>query len=331
MALALCALGVGTYSLRAAERVDTTKTVKITAEVDVNDGSVFASKYEDKLYIRLYKIAALDETGKLTGVTSEFSGAQIDLTVLDNNPTVEDVEDKIVYPALGVVENIDNYNEITIDRGQNENKGSATIDEGAGLYLYVPQMTKDNRYYYYFTSYVIMVPSSEYIVTGSGSDEWNYEATFKIKSRYEERHGGLRIVKNLDNYNVDLSAASFIYKVKATLDDKVIYDDVLKIEFDAIQPNDTQPAAIGSRELYFPAEAKVTVTEVYEGASYKVVGENKKEDIIIKPFDEEDEEPVEVVFENEYDDTKLISGGISAVNTYEKIDGEYVHVDDSPR
>ena len=41
LALALCIAGVGAQCLRAAERVDLTKPVNITAEVDTADGSVF--------------------------------------------------------------------------------------------------------------------------------------------------------------------------------------------------------------------------------------------------------------------------------------------------
>ena len=74
--------------------------------------------------------------------------------------------------------------------------------------------------------------------------------------------------------------------------------------------------------MIIPATATVTVEEVYTGGSYQPVEgtTTKYENIKIVA----DEISDEAVFENTYDG-KLIAGGISAVNTYTKVDGEYVH------
>ncbi len=311
MALALCILGVGAHSLRAATRVETDKTVTITALVDLNDGSKFASDYNGKVEIELYKVASLDESGN-PKLTSNFANSGIDLTVLQNKPTVDDVKTAIVDKAIPVSESLEADKVITLDREQQQTSASVSIEAGAGIYLYIPQPAEDDRYKYEFTPYVIYAPGSEYIASGQGSDEWNYDVSFRLKSSEERRYGTLVIRKVLDNYNIDLGTASFVYKIKAKLaEGTVVFDDVRTLDF---KRPETQELRI---EL--PSTAIVTITEANTGASYKVVGVATESDIEITG-----ETTTTVEFENEYDDTKLISGDISAVNTFEKIDGEYV-------
>lgn len=333
-------LGVGAHSLKAASRVDTTKTVTITAKIDSSDGSKFASEYKGIVDIKLYKIATLDETGAVT-LTEEFKNSGVDLGVLNNNPTVDDIKDKIVDKAALAAESISDEDKvwtITLDRGNQQQSSSTSIEDGAGLYLYLPQPASDDRYTYKFTPYVIFAPNSEYIASGQGSDEWNYDVSFNLKSSEERKYGDLTIKKKLDNYNEDLGVASFVYKIKAQLEEgTVVFDDVRTLDFTSAGENEIT--------ITIPTTAKVTVEEVNKGASYKVVGVNWK---YIEDNEESEvheavgadkvenveisaEKPLIVEFENEYDDTKLISGGISAVNTYEKLDGEYVHVDNTPR
>ena len=323
MALALCIAGIGAYSLKAAERVDTEKTVTITAKV-VEDGSGFATNYKGDVVINLYKIATMDEGGAL----SKMAGYDdVDLSVLpsevtDKDATVMDINNNIVYPALNSIGEEDIPDAvITIKRGEGEKSGTTSIEAGAGLYLFVPQNVSDPRYFYYFTPYVILAPGSEYITPsdpemnpGQGSDKWNYDVSFNLKCGEERRYGRLIIRKVLDNYNRDLGIASFVYKIKAKLEEgTVVFDDVMTLDFD--------DAGAKEFSIDLPSTAIVTIKEENKGASYKVVGTDTKEITVV---DSEIEQLVE--FENEYDDDKLISGGISAVNTYEKIDGEYVHV-----
>ncbi len=340
LALALCVLGVGAHSLRAASRVDTTKTVRITAKIDSSDDSKFASEYKGDVNIKLYKIATLDATGAVA-LTDEFKNSGVDLGVLNNKPTVDDIKKKIVAQAVETAESINALDKvwtITLDRKNQQTSNYTSIAEGAGLYLYLPQDASDDRYTYKFTPYVIFAPNSEYISSGQGSDEWNYDVSFNLKSSEERKYGDLTIKKKLDNYNEDLGVASFVYKIKAQLDEgTVVFDDVRTLDF----------SSAGEREITItiPTTAKVTVEEVNKGSSYKVVGvnwkysEDNEEEVWheaagadkVENIEITAENPVIVEFENEYDDTKLISGGISAVNTYEKLDGEYVHVDNIPR
>ena len=316
IAVAVCVMFVGVRGL-AAGRVDLEKDVNITANIDTNDNSLFVKNYKGNVEVKVFQLATMDEFGNLT-LTSDFEGAGIDLSVLDNEPTVTSIKAGIVDRAVKAAENITDsakYKTITINRADGQTSESITIQNGAGLYLYLPVDVTDDEYIYKFTPYIIFAPSSDYIVTGQGSDEWKYDVSFKLKSSEERRVGTLKLTKTLDKYNESLGIVSFVYKIKATLPDgTVVFDDLRTIDFSA--------PGTKEEEVIIPATATVTVEEVYTGGSYQPVEgtATKYENIKIVA----DEISDEAVFENTYDG-KLIAGGISAVNTYTKVDGEYVH------
>lgn len=325
MALVLCILGVGVHTIRAASAVDTDADVTITAEVDST--SALAMNYTGEITIDLYKIASMDVTGDVKTLEDGFKNSGINLSILKDNPTVAIVEESIVNKALAVVDGVTPTATITIDRSTGQSSGYVSIPKGAGLYLYVPS-AEDRRYLYEFTSYVLFAPTSQYITPrdnyeadeGMALDEWKYDVDFGLKSNQVPKLGTLIIEKQLDDYNESLAAASFVYKVKAQIDEKVVFDDVVTIEFESAR---TQQI-----ELEIPATATVTVEEVYTGASYELASNKVVNDIVIEAGGESTAR-----FENRYDEDKMISGGISAVNTFVKRDGEYVHVgmDDIPQ
>ena len=301
---------VGIHRINAATRVDVENPVTITAQVSSDDTSVFATQFNGTVTIELYKLATLDESGTPT-LVQDFEGKGIDLAVLDNKPSVDDIKEKIVNPALEATENITTNDVITIDRGSNKTSGSKVIKGGAGIYLYKPLDTFDNRYSYTFTSYIVFAPTSTFIQTGTGDDTWNYESSFSLKSEETPLYGSLDITKTLDTFNSSLGAASFVYKVNAIRDDEVIFSNVYAIDFYGAG---TQTRTIND----IPADSIVTVTEVYTGASYQAVGDVLKEAYILA--DEAVEKRAEVTFENQYDN-RLNVGGLSAENVFEEEDG----------
>ena len=305
---------IGFCNANAAERVDTSKPVTITAKIDDNDQSVFASTYSGQVEINLYKLANITETGDVE-LLDKYSNSNIDLSVLNNNPTVEDVNTKIVEPAKRIADGTKPDETITIDKSTGAKSESITIENGAGLYLYIPKDAADGRYKYSFTRYVLMAPTSEYISTGSGSDEWNYSSSFSLKSSEEERFGSLEIVKTLDSFNSSLGTASFIYEVTAVRDNETVFNNVYSIDF--------TNAGNKSRVIdNIPADSDVTVKELYSGASYSVNGDASKNTKIIA------DKTVTTDFENDYDG-RLISGGISAENHFENEDGVINWIDAS--
>ncbi len=306
--------GVKVQNLMAAERINPQETNTITAKIA--EDSVFAKEFDNRLDIKLYKIAGMDETGKLV----EAEGFEnINREYLNERHDPQDIKKEIVEPALTIVEAADEMDAIilSIDRGQGETSGTVEMD-GPGVYLYVPYIAADQedpRYTYTFTSYIISAPTSNYIMTGTGDDDWIYNVSFELKSEAEARYGSLEIVKTLDTFNSSLGDAAFVYEVKAVLaEEEEVLNNVYSIDF----------SAAGTKSIVIediPATSVVTVTEVYTGASYESVGNQVISGNEIIP-----NETTVVKFENDYDG-RLISGGISAENNFEIEDGTIYWID----
>ena len=320
LAAAMVASILTAHQLMAAPRVETDRTVTLTALVDLKDGSVFASEFAGKVEIEIYKLATLSEVGKPT-LDGRFADAGIDLTILDNlvdnndvEVSVEQVKTSIVEKAVTKATDLEPDMVMTLDRGNQQASVSQTIEKGAGIYLYIPREAMDERYSYKFTPYIICAPTSDYIKFGRGqSDAWDYTSVFNLKSQAYERYGSLEIKKTLDNFNASLQGQSFVYTVTAKIDDETVFSNVYTIDFTA--------AGTRSRTIdKLPAQAQVTVTETYTGSSYDTVGGDTKTAIISA------DEPQVVEFENKYND-KLIIGGIAAENNFVVDDGTIFWID----
>lgn len=305
--LVIC--GFNAFNIRAAERIDTTKTVTITANIADGDESIFATEFEGDFTVNLYKIASLDETGKATGVGS-FT--ELDFTKLAESTTAEAVTTNIVAPALELVEDNDPDATITISR-PDKSSGSVEIANGAGIYLYVIDAFISGRYEYSFTPYILYAPTSTYIQTGTGDDEWDYNSEFVIKSEAEEKFGNLKITKTVDQFNLSLGTASFVYQVVATIGDEVVLDNVYMLSLEESGENSRVIEGI-------PASANVTVTEVYTGASYEPVSDDVVDGLVILA-----DETVTAEFENTYDNS-LIVGGIGVENQFVNEDGTIIWI-----
>ncbi len=305
MAALLVIAGSGIYKANAAARVDTSATVTIVAGISDTDTSVFATKYKGTVKIKLYKIADMDETGKLN-IVEGFKDAGIDLSVLENNPTTDDIIASIVAPAKAAAPENTNLI-ITLDRSAGAQVEPINIPAGAGLYLYVPEDITDTRYKYTFISYVVMAPTSELITTGTGSDAWVDTVRFNLKATEQERFGNLEIKKKLDSFNVSLGTASFVYRVTIKDGNETVSENVYSLDFDSAT---TKTKLLEN----IPAGYTVIVKEEYTGASYSLVGDATATKTI------EGEKTVTAEFENTYDN-RLITGGVSAENNFENEDG----------
>ena len=305
MAAALVVAGSGIYKANAAARVDTSETITIVAGISDTDTSVFATKYKGQVKIKLYKIANMDETGKLN-IVDTFKNAGIDLSVLETNPTVEAIQASIVTPAKAAVPESTNL-EIVLDRSTGAKVQPINIPAGAGLYLYIPEDIEDVRYKYTFTSYVVMAPTSELITSGTGSDTWVNTVRFNLKATEQERFGNLEIKKKLDSFNVSLGTASFVYRVTIKDGENTVSENVYSLDFDSATTKTKVLTGI-------PAGYTVVVKEEYTGASYSLVSG----DTVTKTITGEETATAE--FENTYDN-RLITGGVSAENNFENKDG----------
>ena len=325
IALALVAAvvvsGFSVFRANAAERVDLTKDISITANIDSSDTSLFATSYSGTIYVDLYKIATVDESGNPT-LTSTFSKSGADLSVLSDSPSVETIQEKIVDKVTAYVNdetnNVESTATITAIKGEDGiSDNSVTLsksdvstsdlyDTAAGIYLYVPRDAVDACYTYSFTSYIIYAPSSTYIATGTGSDEWNYAVSFNLKSSESHRYGDLQITKILDTYNESLGTASFVFDVEAEFNGETVFSNVYSLNFDSAGTDSILIEGI-------MAGATVTVTEVYSGASYSVTSD----EAISTTIDADD--TVTVEFTNDYND-KLVVGGVGIENHFVRDD-----------
>lgn len=118
--------------------------------------------------------------------------------------------------------------------------------------------------------------------------------------------GWLLIKKNLDSYYVNGRTAAFVFEVTYEKSGKT-YSNVYAVDFD-------KPGTKDVVKLEFPAGTKVTVKEIYTGASYKSKDGNVEQ---VKKI--ESNKTVEALFNNTYDN-KILIGSISITNIIKKIE-----------
>jgi hypothetical protein len=174
--------GAVVCNVSAATNIDKNADINITAQIGEDDSSVFSKTYNGTVNIDLYKIADLDEAGN-PQLLSRYAGSDIDLSVLSDKSVVADVEKKIVGPAIKAVKGQAADYRITASRNNGSFSGAISIKAGAGIYLYIPRATSDDKYNYTFIPYIIYAPSSEYIASGKtgGDDTWKYDVSFILK------------------------------------------------------------------------------------------------------------------------------------------------------
>lgn len=195
-----------------------------------------------------------------------------------------------------------------------------------GLYLILVDQADSPKYEYAFTPMIVSLPWSEYqYVGGNGSDTWQYEREAVLKPARKPRYGSIRITKALTEYNVSQGDVTFVFDVVAREsldpDSEIVYSNVVSLTF----------SETGTKEVildHIPAEAVVTVTEIYSGANCEVtVSDDGK-----KPVTAEGEEgnPVTFSFENAYDEDRKSGYGIENRFRYDTEHNTYRWTTDRP-
>lgn len=185
-----------------------------------------------------------------------------------------------------------------------------------GLYLVVPEAAYNPEFtvQYTFTPYLTALPCSVYTQEGEGSDEWIYDTEIGLKPDAQPQFGRLKITKALQNYNESLGQATFVFRVTGTdQNGDVKYEEVESMTY----------TAAGSSTIVLekiPAGLKVTVTEIYSGASYTADG-SREETVLIssEAAVEAGAEEASVTFRNRYDGGNRSGYGVK--NHFES-DGE---------
>ena len=279
------------YTAQAAVGIDTDRDCSVSFQLD----GTFQELDTLEIPVNLYQVAQVDEEGDY----ESLAGFEIlDLENVDNETTAREWEEKAAQAAQ------------VIEGGNIAPTQRTTAEEGAenlspGMYLVDAQQVQSPEYTYSFTPYLLSLPDNYYSDTNP-DDSWIYDVTVGLKPEQEIRYGSVRINKTLDAYNATLGGASFIFSIEAVKENSQgtaenVYSDVVSLVFDG--PG-TRSVEIGN----IPAGAQVTVTEVYSGSSYQVVGDNVATTVISA------EDPAEVSFVNTYDDEN--NGGSSIVNHF---------------
>ena len=321
IALALTAVmavsGFGVYQAKAAGKIDETKqcTVSVSVQNDSTSTNPFSS-YKGYVTVRFYKVADVDAGGN-------YDNAVVDLSKLSGSDVKAEDLDAVADAAY-------KYFKLDTDSPKNPDASvsfnlsdidNATEFMNKGLYLFVPQPTKDDYYDYTFKYSLVSVPTSKYITStkvgedgsivadNSASDAWEYDVDIILKPEAKVRYGKLQINKTLNTFNESLGTASFVFEVEATKDDKLVFSNVYTLNFDSATTKSVVVEKI-------PAGAVCKVKEVYSGASYTNVAvpeiDNENGGITIVA-----DETKEVDFVNDYDN-RLIEGGLGVENHFVK-------------
>lgn len=319
LTLAVTLSGLALPRAYAAKAVDVNRkcSIEFNLQNNVYDAATEnkdGEKAEDftelnKLPVRvhLYQVAKIKETGAYEKVTG-FDELKLD--EIDDKTTAEEWADKAAKARELIEKGTEPGAEtsVTLTNGTGKITGLAT-----GMYLVVADEVKSPYFTYTFQESLISLPNN-YWYNGGGSDEWVYELTgshaIGLKPDREERLGSLEINKTLTSYNETVGGATFVFHVNVEKKDGTVTNNVYKMEF-----NEAGNDKLIINDL--PAGAKVTVTEAYTGASYRLISGNDQLVTIIAA--EEEGNPVSVSFTNEYDGGQ--NGGTGIVNRFYMKDG----------
>lgn len=161
---------------------------------------------------------------------------------------------------------------------------------------------KTEKYVYSFAPELIAIPNRMAADGSLGTGEWQYELDVTLKSQRDGRKIPLEIVKTLLTYE-DSAPATFVFQLDWEADGER-HSDVRTITFDAP----------GQKVLLvedLPVGAVVTVTEVYSGVNYTIVGDSSQT-LVLDPMDDS----ARVEFVNDYDDHGNEGGSITNNFTY---------------
>lgn len=297
-ALFLAAAGLHVASAYAANVLDPTEPCHLTLSVPA--GEEYTEELNGmELHAKLYRVAAVDATGKYTE-TTDFTGLSVK-DAISGDATWEEMTIK----AAELAEDKNPAAECVITDGRGEEK----LD--SGMYLVMVEPVNSTFYEYEFNPGLIALPDNLAMHSHSAGAEnkWLYEVTANLKPQQNPRYGSIQIVKTLDTYNETMKEVTFVFDVEAVDENgDTVYSNVISTTHSAAGTK----TAIADR---IPAGAKVTVTEVYSGASYQLV--SKPQQVAEISADE----IVTVEFDNTYDHGLKPGYGVTNHFDYDEDEG----------
>lgn len=183
---------------------------------------------------------------------------------------------------------------------------------GGNVYRYLPEL--------------VAVPAPNEMKNG-----WVYDVEAALKTEVSERYVSLEIVKNVtvpEDAERLTGEDHFVYQIEAEYNGKKVYSNVVELTLPAgassVSSESLPVYSDGKRPLHniVPAGAKITVTEVYTGASYELAGAGSAV-IESAQTDAEDGSPVNrVEFTNRYTGTDRNGGSVENRFVYNKAETE---------
>ena len=338
--------GLTLMQAQAAGEIDVNAACSLTVSIDKTvlmdsetAGDDALLRYKDdfakvEIPVSIYRVAEVDAVGKYTGI-DEFT--EMDFSVISSGTTAADWM-TLAEQATELIDKTkpdpDGTESVKTAEGSSDAASATFTDLPTGMYLVAPEETFNEMYTvkYVFTPYLTSLPGNPYATGGGtgddaygeGEDQWEYDTTIGLKAAAEPQVGKLIIEKTLRNYNQSLGPVSFVFQIEGRdSDGMVVYKQVVSTtHIDA----DTQRVTLEN----IPAGIKVTVTEIYSGASYTFDSDTVVSDLLIwsdeavkqkedgneDPAIEDAKVPVASFF-NKYDDEGN-KGGYGITNYFEK-------------
>lgn len=262
--------------------------VNRACSLNIKIGEEWKDLENAEISVKLYRVADISADGSYKPV-NEFSN--MDFSGVSSKTSAEDWTKLAETAASDLKQKMEPDAVLHISKGSGRVSGLET-----GLYLVYAEDTMTAEYSYTFSPYLISLPNNTYYT--DGNDNWIYDdVQVSLKPEQTPRYGSLEIIKTLQSYDTTLGMPLFVFDVEAVKDGRTVYSNVLSLSFDHA----------GEEHLIvdqLPAGALVTVTEVYSGASYRLITEESKTVTI------EADAVVQTSFINEYDDTLTYGSGV---------------------
>lgn len=287
----------------------------------------------DEFLVDLYLVADVKWYNNSDGYYYELCSPYNNKIKIDKDMTAE--KWRTLSQQAAEIALADNNGDSPVKAGAKINE---KIDVPAGLYLLIVRGTdpeeyitknKDGdivtqaysgEYIYTFLPELVSIPSkapdANGVINTANPGDWIYDMEVYLKPERSARYGNLKITKTLDRYNTSNGPTTFVFDIEAELNGKIVYSNVVSMVFDDSGTNELVVENI-------PVGAKVTVTEVYSGACYKLTSSEKLEVTISADL----KDPATVSFENDYDERTNGGHGVTNHFTYKAEEGKDPNTD----
>ena len=288
---------------RAANAIETDRKCSVSFSVS-GEGNELADPGTD-IKVNLYKVADVDVSGNYTA-TGAFTELDVSSVRADNNDAASEWAERAKKAKEKLSDSVKPVETVTLTGGIGNKGGLDT-----GLYLVDTPEVVTTNYTYTFTPYLVSLPTNNYY--SSGNDDWIYALTdtnaIGLKPEEHARYGDLVINKTLANHNATTGKkATFVFQIDITpLKSDKTETRIESLDFEAAGNSSVTITKI-------PAGAKVTVKEVYSGASYKLTSANDQKPTIVATDRGAKVEPASVSFTNDIEDN--MNGGYGVRNNF---------------